>query len=76
MTNHSKGRKKVRRSKLVLLLLLNLLLAGALTAAVKYPSLFMQPQNNCCQFQGPIPYCCVRCCYFIDNCETNGDCLP
>jgi hypothetical protein len=67
----------MRRSLLIALVALNLLLAVALAAGPARTQILPQGFRNCCKYDGPqesLGYCCPSCCWFTSNCRSDADC--
>ena len=58
----------------MVLILVNLLLAVALSAAPPRTTHQDVKLFSCCRGVGPEAYCCRRCCWLTKNCTTNADC--
>ncbi len=67
----------MRRSLLLALLLLNLLLAPALVTAPAGTQVVPRGLWDCCMHDNSLDaggYCCERCCWFTWDCRTDADC--
>jgi hypothetical protein len=67
----------MRRSLLIALVALNLLLAVALAAGPARTQILPQGILNCCKYDGSqesLGYCCFSCCWFTSNCRSHDDC--
>ncbi len=65
----------MKRRAILLLVLLNLLLAGAVAVLPAGTQVIPLGLFDCCKSEGaPEPYCCWRCCWFTFDCLDDGDC--
>jgi hypothetical protein len=67
----------MRRSLLIALVALNLLLAVALAAGPARTQILPQGFRDCCKYDGAqesLGYCCSSCCWFTSDCRSDADC--
>jgi hypothetical protein len=31
-------------------------------------------RQDCCKSDGPMPYCCMSCCWLVPDCDQSADC--
>ena len=61
------------RAKSMVLILVNLAMAAVLIATPD-GSRSATRIRDCCQGEGPNAYCCERCCWLTEDCDTDLDC--
>jgi hypothetical protein len=44
-------------------------LAPAANASIPPPG-----RQDCCKSDGPMPYCCMSCCWLVPDCDGSADC--
>lgn len=67
----------MRRKLLFVLILVNILLAGALLAKPAATQIMTRGLFDCCKggaAESEEAYCCYQCCWLITNCHSDKDC--